>query len=167
MYLRTLGAIVCVFLWAGLSHAQFKWSGSGQCAKPEPDYTIEVGDHPGHAFNIQKSTCSWSTQTAIEGLQHQGGSATAFNDISQNKSRYHGIYLDTLSNGDKVTYRYEGAGTVKDGKLASFEEKWTLLSGTGKLKGAKAQGTCKGSGNADGSSHVECQGEFHLVQAGK
>ncbi len=40
MYWRMLGAIVCVCLWAGLCQAQVKWSSSGKCDKPNPDYTI-------------------------------------------------------------------------------------------------------------------------------
>ncbi len=167
MYLRTMGTLVCVLLWVGLCQAQVKWSGAGKCDKPNPDSTIEVGDQPGHAFNIQKSTCSWNTQTEIAGLRHQGGSATAFNDVSGTTSRYHGIYVDTLSNGDKVMYRYEGTGTMKEKVLTSSEHKWTLASGTGKLKGAKAQGTCKGTGNADGSVAFACQGTFQLAKGEK
>ncbi len=103
----------------------------------------------------------------IAGLQHRGGSANVFNDIQGDKTRYHGIYTDTLSNGDKVTYRYEGTGTMKDKVLATAAHKWTLVNGTGKLAGAKAQGTCKGIGSADGSVAFECQGTFHLATGGK
>ena len=36
----------------------------------------------------------------------------------------------------------------------------TLVGGTGKLKGLKGQGTCKGKGASDGSVTWDCEGTF-------
>ena len=67
-----------------------------------------------------------------------------------------------MANGDQVHFRYDGAGTMKDGALQSMENKWSVIRGTGKLKGLKAQGTCKGKGTADGGLAFECEGEYTL-----
>ena len=56
----------------------------------------------------------------------------------------HGYYVDTMENGDKAHYRWEGTGTLKGEMLESADIKWELIRGTGKMKGVKASGTSCG-----------------------
>jgi len=58
---------------------------------------------------------------------------------------------------------FQGTATMKDGAIQTAEDSWTLLRGTGKLKGAKGKGTCKGTGATDGSLTWECAGEYTLA----
>jgi hypothetical protein len=51
---------------------------------------------------------------------------------------------------------------MKDGKPVSGEGTWTLVSGTGKLKGIKGKGTFKGTANADGSMTYQIEGDYLL-----
>ena len=45
---------------AATAGAQTKISGIMQCNKPEPSYSIEVGDRPGHIMLLGKQTCAWT-----------------------------------------------------------------------------------------------------------
>src|SRR5262245_2262507 len=88
------------------------------------------------------------------------GVSTNSTEAQGNKSRFQGYYVDTMENGDKGEYSFHGTATMKDAALQTAEDSGTLVHGTGKLKGAKGKGTCKGTGTADGSITWECQGEY-------
>ena len=68
-----------------------------------------------------------------------------------------------MENGDRGEYSFHGTAVMKDGAIQTAEDSWTLVRGTGKLKGAKGKGTCKGTGAADGSITWECQGQYTLA----
>ncbi len=162
MKTRTMLAFLIVFSVATVAMGQTKISGTCQCAKPDPQHVIEVGDRPNHSFLIEQFKCTWTKPMEIEGVQNKEGMGTDFHEISGNSSRFHGVYMDTMANGDKAQYRYEGTATLKDGVPQSAEDKWRSLRGNGKLKGIKSHGTCKGTANADGSMTWECAGEYEL-----
>ena len=89
--------------------------------------------------------------------------STNFTDVQGNKSSFHGYYVDTMENGDKGEYSFRGTATMKDGAIQTAQDAWTLVRGTGKLKGAKGKGTYKGTGAADGSITWDCKGEYTLA----
>ncbi len=154
--------VVSVLLLPTVAGAQTKISATAQCDKPSTQATIEVGDRPDHSFMVSRAKCTWTKPWKIEGIQNKKGVATAFDEISGNSSRFHGFFLDSMANGDKAHYRYEGTATFKDGVTQSVENKWKLVGGTGDLKGIKGKGTCKGKGSADGSITYQCKGEYEL-----
>ena len=45
--LMTVAGLVCML--ASTVGAQTKFTATVQCAKPDPNYKVEVGDHPGQA----------------------------------------------------------------------------------------------------------------------
>ncbi len=145
-----------------LATAQTKISGTVQCAKPEQQNAIPVGDRPNHSFLIEQFKCTWTKPMEIEGVQNKEGMGTDFHEVSGNNSRFHGYFVDTMANGDKAQYRYEGTATLKDGVPQSAEDKWKSIQGSGKLKGIKSHGTCKGAAGADGSMTWVCEGEYEL-----
>ena len=51
--------------------AQTKFTGKVHCAKADPDYSIEVGDKPGHVLTARKSACTWTESTDIARTQGQ------------------------------------------------------------------------------------------------
>ena len=155
----TLGLLCLV---APVAAPQTKLSGAGQCSKPDPAHQLDVGDRPQHAFSISKVNCTWSKPFEIAGIQSKGGTAVQFDEVSDKGSRFRGYYLDTMANGDTARYRYEGKATLKPGMPASTEWEWKLVGGTGKLQGLKGKGTCKGTGNPDGSGAWECVGDYRL-----
>ncbi len=160
MLRRILVASVVVLFYAAAARAQIKVTSVGQCAKPDPENTIPIADRPNHAFAISQAKCTYTQPTEIGGVKATGGTGWQTGEISGDTIRYHGYYEETWANGDKTLYRYEGKGTLKEGALLSADETWSVLRGTGSLKGVKGKGTCKVKGNADGSGGFECQGEF-------
>jgi len=140
--------------------AQTKVSGTATCSKPDPMYRIDIGDRPGHAFMLTHSKCTWTKPLEVAGVTSKEGESTGFDEVSGNTTRFRGYYLDTAVNGDRADYRFVGSGIMKDGAFQSSRVKWTLVRGTGKYKGVKANGTCEGKGNADGSVTNECEGEY-------
>ena len=160
MRLKNYGALLCLLLCAVVAHAQVKASGTIKCSKPDVQHKIDVG--PNHAFVLEQAKCSADKDKPYEinGVMSGSGVSTNSTEAQGNKSRFQGYYVDTMENGDKGEYSFHGTATMKDAALQTAEDSWTLVHGTGKLKGAKGKGTCKGTGAADGSITWECQGEY-------
>ena len=62
--------LVCgfVLMTATAAPAQTKFSGSQTCAKPEPNYTLSVGDSADHVVSLTKDKCTW-TRGEIAGVK--------------------------------------------------------------------------------------------------
>lgn len=159
MRLKTLLLFVVVFALAAAASAQTKISGTEQCSKPDQEYSIQVGDRPNHSYVIQQGKCTWTKPMEIAGIQTKEGIYTGFVEISGDIARARGSYVETMANGDKAYYRYEGTSNLKDGV---GETKSQLLRSTGKLKGVKAKGICKYKVAADRSGTFDCEGEYEL-----
>ena len=69
-WLRMQFVLVCglVLTIATAASAQTKFSGTQQCAKPDPVYTVPVGDRPDHMMSLVKDKCTW-TGGEIGGVQ--------------------------------------------------------------------------------------------------
>jgi hypothetical protein len=119
-----------------------KSSGTLNCLKDDVTKKISIGDLPSGSFKIIRGKCSWSTPLEIEGIQSKGGVYTAFEEFSGNKGSFRGYYTETMSNGDKITWHYEGTYTVKDGVPQNVDIEPTVVSGTGKFQALKAQTKC-------------------------
>jgi hypothetical protein len=115
----------------------------------------------GHAYHIGQGKCA-SEKGAMGDVKEQEGTWTEFDDIAGSATRNHGVFVVTLASGDKVFYNYHGTQTAKDGKMDAGTNTWTLGSGTGKFKGVKGEGGCKGKGNPDGSSTWNCDGTYSV-----
>jgi len=137
-------------------------SGTVVCAKPQKESMIEIPDQAGHAYAINQSKCSWTKAMEIGDTKHNAGVVTGFDEITGTSGKGHGTYVDTLANGDTAVYTYTSNVTLKDGAFQTGESKFTLVSVTGKLKGTRGSGICKGTGAADGSVTWECQGTYQV-----
>ena len=148
-----------VLVAAGLS-AQTKTSGTATC-KPDPSTPVVVTDQPNHSFMVGRAQCTW-TKFEVAGVQYKDGISTDLDEITGDKTSFHGYHVATAANGDTSVSKYQGTGKMKDGKPASGEGTWTFTSGTGKLKGIKGKGTFKGTANPDGSMTYQIEGEYQL-----
>jgi len=165
MKYKFLAICVLAILVVGSGAAQTKMSGTGACAKPDVEHTILVPDSPGQSYAISQSKCTWNKPWEIEGQPTKGGVATVFAHTTGNTVRQSEVFVDTFPNGDKVFYRYEATTTIKNNVPQPNKGKWTITSGTGKLKGIKGSGTCSVTPAADGSAAYECEGEYTLPAA--
>jgi hypothetical protein len=159
--------VALVLTLASTAVAQTKTTGTVSCAKPDPAYSIDVGDRPGHSLSLIKSVCTWTTPMEISGLQTKEGYDVTSGDASGAKARGSGYHVSTMSNGDKIYVRYQGNDTIKDGKPETTEGTWSYVGGTGKLKGIKGKGTYKGKADAGGNMVVEVEGDYELPAAKK
>jgi hypothetical protein len=156
------GCALFAFAVAGAS-AQTKYSISGECGKPDLRQTVPVSDQPGHAFMIQQGKCVSKGEMA--GAKSKEGVFTEHDDATGNNVKAWGIYAETFDSGDKVFYNYQITATMKDGAMVSGKGTYQASSGTGKMKGIKAKGTCTYSPGAGGGSDYACEGEYTIAGA--
>lgn len=143
--------------------AQTKVSGVISCAKPDPAYSIEVGDHAGHVLQLNKFACTWTTPIKVDGVAAKDGHDVTTSDGSGTKFHTHGYHVSNMANGDKTFVRFSGIDTVtKDGKPESTEGTWSYIGGTGKFKGIRGKGTYNGKADASGNMVSKVEGEYTL-----
>ena len=130
-----------------------------KCSAPNPVNMIPVGDAPDHAYVIDQVKCV-ASKGEIAGVKEKDGMGTEFAEATGNNSKGHGIFVETLANGDKITYTYTFTGVSKDNKMVSGTNSFKQSNGTGKFKGMTGSGTCKAKGNPDGSSTFDCTGTY-------
>ena len=119
---------------------------------------------PGQAdrtYTVYQVKCT-TDAGEIAGLKQKEGTATEFLDAKPTGGMGHGVFLETLENGDTIAYKYQVSTTTKDKLIQSVSDTWTIASGTGKVKGIKGSGTCKGKGAADGTVTFDCTGDYTL-----
>ena len=167
--MRTLLGVpaLCVLVAAAMPQAQTAGSGKvdsqWKCAAPSPVHALPVGDAAGHAYVVQQAKCT-ATKGEIAGVKEKDGTSTEFMEASGNEAKGHGIFVETLANGDTITISYTFTGMSSNDVLESGSNKWTVAGGTGKLKGMKGSGTCSGKGAGDGSAVFDCTGTYTLAQ---
>jgi len=98
---------------AAAAPAQSKFSGTQQCAKPDPVYTVPVGDRPDHMISLIKDKCRW-TNGEIGGIQLKDEDDTIVSDSSGSRARDRGNGVATLANGEKAFVLFQGTTTLKD-----------------------------------------------------
>jgi hypothetical protein len=156
-----VGCLMC--LSASLATAQGKVDSEWNCTKPTSGNSIDVGDQAGHAYAIAQFNCT-AAKGEIAEAKEKEGVATEFDEVKGNAVRYHGVFVETLANGDKLHVNYTGTGTIEQGHPQTGVSKWSVASGTGKLKGAKGQGTCNGKSSPDSYMTFTCEGEYTLAK---
>ena len=156
---RSWLVLCCLCMVPSIALAQGQSNVQWKCDKPAAQHAIEVGDKPGHSYAIDQINCT-AIKGEISGVKMKSGTGTEFHDINGDKAIGHGIFVENLENGDKNYYKYEFTGTSKDGAFQSGSNKWSMIRGSGLMKGGKASGTCTATGNADGSTSFDCMGTY-------
>ncbi len=152
-----------LFLMAPLALAQTKISGTVQCSKNTLEQMVPAGDRPNHALGVTQGHCTWTKPMLIAGVPTKQGVATGLQEVDGNNVNNHGVYVETMANGDQVHMSYEVTVITKDGQLLQITgHKWQIVGGTGKFKDIKGQGACKGTPTADGGVTYESRGEYTL-----
>lgn len=165
MKIRVMAIAGLAFMLASAVGAQTKFTGTVTCAKPDPNTAIEVGDHPGHSYTIEKDSCTWGADTLIGGLKITSDTGVGTGEMTATKITSTGSRTATMENGDKFFASVHDSSPVKDGKPTDIEGAFTITGGTGKLKGIKGHGTYKVTPNADGSASVTVTGEYTIAAA--
>ena len=140
--------------------AQTKMSISGKCGKPDVQQNIPAGDAPSHVFVLAQGKCE--TKGEVGGATSKEGAFSEHGEVTANRTKVSGVYVETFDSGDKIFYTYQNNVTLKDGAPQTGQGKYQIASGTGKMKGIKGSGTCKHTGNANGGIDYSCTGEYTL-----
>ena len=159
MHLRIFPVSLCLLSFVGLAQSQDKVSGTAQCGKPDIQQKVAVPDRPGHALSLSQAKCTWTKPMETAGIQDKDGVTTGTDDIHGAMATSHGYYVDNMANGDTIAVRFQGTISVPDG---TSKGTWAYISGTGKFKGIKGQGTYKGKAAQDGSVTFDVEGEYTL-----
>ena len=160
-------ASVFVLTIATSASAQTQFSGSQTCAKPDPSYTIPVGDRGDHVLSLSKNKCTW-TRGEIAGIALKTDVDTIVSeDVSDTTSNDRGYGVTLLANGDTVFVQLEGVTTIRDNIPISGRGTWTFTGGTGKMQGIKGKGTYDGKYSRNGTSTFAVQGEYRLAPAAR
>lgn len=136
-----------------------KVGGKVRCDKPDPAYSIEVPDRPGHALMLAKRKCTWTEPMVILGAKSKDGVAIEFPEKMEGTLHSHGFEVDTFDNGEKLTMQSMGH-VLADKGPADSKGRWSLMRGTGKFKGIKGGGTYEGKLEADDVLTVEFEGVY-------
>ena len=159
--LLLFGAVFLLTIPGVLAQGKTALSTSWTCATVEPVHTIAVPGQADHAYSLYQVKCT-ATKGEIAGVKQKEGIATEFGEAMGSAGKSHGIFVETLASGDTATYDFQSTSTMKNKIVESASNTWTITSGTGKLKGIKGSGSCKGKGNADGSLRLDCTGRYAM-----
>ena len=163
MTMRTVVAACLALLASAGAGAQTKISGTLKCGKPEPVYSIEVGDRPGHAMLLEKQTCTYAEGMSVGSDKTKEGTSVATVDVTATRASGSGTHVATMESGDKTFANYRYTSPVKDGKAVETTGTWSYTGGTGKLKGLKGSGTFKTTFSEDGTNTTTVEGEYTLA----
>lgn len=162
LLLILMATCLAVSATAAQAPASGKSATTWKCTAPSPANALPVGDAPNHMYVIEQIKCT-AVKGEIVGVKQTEGTATEFVDVTGDTSKGHGVFVETLANGDRGFYSYTFTGTSKDKVMVSGSNKWSLTGGTGMLKGAKASGTCTAKGGPDGTT-FDCTGTYTLAK---
>jgi hypothetical protein len=163
--MRIVNMLVAITLAASAAAGQTKISGTVHCPNGagNESHKIDVGDHPGHTYMIEKGTCTYTTPLEIAGIKvKKDYPGVSFTELDTKTVRWQGSDITTMENGDKIFGTTQGNAVAND---PNFGGTWKYSGGTGKFKGIKGGGTykCKFEGKVGESpSNCEWEGEYSL-----
>ena len=79
---KKMFTFLIVLSMAAVTGAQNKVAGTAECATPDPQHMIDIGDQPGHAFSISQFKWTWTKPLEYNGIKNKEGTGTEFDEIS-------------------------------------------------------------------------------------
>jgi hypothetical protein len=165
LLLGILGLAGLLFLIPMSVIAQTKTSGTCECGKSDPTYSIPVPDEKGFSYAINQTKCTWPKSYTVAGLQSTNNLEVGFDEQMGTSGRYSSSGFTQYKNGDKAYWKFTATYGTKTMLLSGT---WTYTRGTGKLLGIKGSGTsnCKmKSAESGGGTICEVKGEYTLPAA--
>jgi hypothetical protein len=152
-----------VTLMTGTALGQTKIVISEKCGRPTSEYSISVGDHPGHLFRIEQSTCTPDPPLEIGGVAVKQHQVTRFIEIDAAKGAGDDewFHVFTMANGDSISARSQGKAAFDGTRFKSSTAKWSFENGTGKFQAIKGSGSYE-CHPATGGWACDAQGTYEL-----
>jgi hypothetical protein len=154
---KYLLVLFCALAASSIAVAQTKLSRSIDCEKASQVYVIQIPGQEGFAYEINQNKCKFAKPFAMEGLEAKELVNTTFTERMGASIHTTSIGVTYFANGDKLYQRSTG---TSDQKTQTGSGNFTLISGTGKLRGIKGSAAfqCKSKGSESGAGYT-CQGE--------
>lgn len=133
--------------------------GTVRCSKPDPSYSIDVPDRPGHSLMITQRKCTWTEPLVIQGAKTKDGVWTSFTERMEGALHVHSFEVDTLDNGEKTTMQTMAQILQEKGPV-DVKGQWSFMRGTGKLKGIRGGGAYEGKLDADDVLTLRLEGVY-------
>lgn len=124
--------------------------------------TIRLSDVPGHELRIAEIT--GSQRSTDENWNNVRLVYWGVLDLVDGSGTQRGDYVNERANGERERGTFEGKVTTAQGQT-TLEGTWEAISGTGKFKGMKAQGTYKGRMTSPSEVEMSWEGRYELVAA--
>ena len=157
--MRSWFVLSCVLLFTAAATAQ-KMTEQIKCGQPDQQYAIPVGDAPGHVYGISHASCTYPKPGNIGVAKKVAGEDVVFSETTSTRTQWHGVFTETMSNGEKLYYRHHGEGVLNNGTFTSGEDVWEVSGGTGSYKAYRGKGVCKLHPQPDGMFLDDCSGEY-------
>ena len=114
---RFLLPALCLTVPTVVVQAQSPLKAVWSCSVVEPVAAVPVAGQADHAYSVYQVKCT-ATSGEIAGVREKTGTATEFAEMKGKSSKGHGIFVETLENGDAITYDYQFSSTM-NGKVAT------------------------------------------------
>jgi hypothetical protein len=161
MKFQILLAMLALGSFAAAASAQMKFEIREQCGRPTAEYTIQAGDHEGHAFRIQQTLCTPDGAFEIAGVAIKEHKATGFSEMDVGNGSNRWFHVFTMASGDTIYARSEGTANYQGRRYQSSTAWWTFEGGTGKFEKLSGRGTSS-CHPAPGGFACEAQGDYSL-----
>jgi hypothetical protein len=149
-------------MWPLAAQAQTPLNVTWKCNVVQPMPTpLPVPGEADRVYAVYQAKCT-TDAGEIAGVKQKEGTTTEFADMKPTGAMGHGVFVETLENGDTIAYKFQATSTTKNKIVQSATDTWTITGGTGKVKGIKGTGVCKGKGDAEGSITLLCTGNYTL-----
>src|SRR5208283_1950330 len=103
---KLLLVVLSLAVSGSVAMAQSKIDTKWHCPKATAEHKLDAPDAPDHYYWIGQGTCE---ATSSEGeLKEKTGVFTEFHDAWKASFNFHGYFVATADNGDKIHYWYEG-----------------------------------------------------------
>jgi len=163
--IRSIGLVTFVALALPASaHAQTTFAGETSCGKSTTEHRLDAESQPGHSFALRQGLCRFTKAATINGVAQVEETYTGTEEIDGDVAHWRGLNTTKMANGDRIFLRIECTSKVaKDGTETAGECKFTLVGGTGKMKGLSGSGISKQVNKTDPNSPWAFTGSYKIT----
>ena len=133
--------------------------GTLRCEKADPRHQLDVPDREGHSLIVEQRKCTWTEPWKILKGRPKEGIWMAFTERMEGGMSPHSFEVDTLDDGEKITFQTTGHFLADKGPTTA-KGRFSFMRGTGKYKGIRGGGTYEGQLGADDILTLKLEGVY-------
>lgn len=102
----------------------------------------------------------------VGGATSKEGAFSEHRDVTANRLKAWGVYVETYDSGDKITYNYQMSVAVKDGAVQSGKGTYQATGGTGKMKGIRRRARARTAAALMAQRTIHAPATTHSLDSG-